>query len=106
MNEQIQQIIKSEVEKFEASIRWSRQHPISKKHAARLNELGITGSFGNSTAQHLIKCAEDNGKVVGGFNAYGEGDTAKMQPHALYLALNNPMNKLTAADTWEFYCQN
>lgn len=77
---------------YRDSIRHARQHPTSKKWLVRLEELGILqympAKFGNGDAQHIIRCAEDSGREVGGFNAYGEGDTMKTKPHALYLALN------------------
>lgn len=88
----VTEIINNELKAYRDSIRHARQHPTSKKWLVRLEELGILqympAKFGNSDAQHIVRCAEDAGHEVGGFNAYGEGDTMKTQPHALYLALN------------------
>lgn len=88
----VTELINNELKAYRDSIRHARQHPTSKKWLVRLEELGILqympAKFGNGDAQHIIRCAEDSGHEVGGFNAYGEGDTMKTKPHALYLALN------------------
>lgn len=88
----VTEIINNELEAYRKSIRYTRQHAASKKHLARLEELGILqhmpAKFGNSDAQHIIQCAENSGKTTSVFNAYGEGETVDMQPHALYLAIN------------------
>jgi hypothetical protein len=69
-----------------------KQYPVAKNQTAKLTELGILHlmpeKFGYTDAAVVIEAATDEGKVVGGFNTYGEGDVTKMQPSALYLAIN------------------
>lgn len=80
------------VNQYQAGIRYTRQHAVSKKYMTQLEELGILdlmpAKFGNGDAQAVIAAAMDNGKMVGSFNQAGEGDVIRTDASELYKLLN------------------
>ena len=71
----VQEIISKEIEDYQKSIRWSRQHAPAKWQIEKLTELGLIdlmpAKFGHGDAGQIIKLAEEKDSYV--FNAMGEG---------------------------------
>lgn len=69
-----------------------KQYPVAKHQIATLTELGIIDlmptKFGYTDAAVVIEAAKNNGAMVGGFNASGEGDVVKASASTLYTLLN------------------
>lgn len=69
-----------------------KQYPPAKHQIETLTQLGILElmpkGFGHSDAKAVIEAAQTGGKMVGGFNADGEGDVTTSKASKLYQAIH------------------